>query len=89
VGKLHELWPSTFDGGRFEWKRRRLQTGVKPPQACLRKPRKTCFSPSYLWMLRDILTFNARTVEDYAAGRLAGLSPRARISSVANSRHGC
>src|SRR3979490_1765645 len=31
-------------------------------------------SPSYFWMLRDILTFNHQSVEDYAAGKLAGLS---------------
>jgi predicted NAD/FAD-binding protein len=31
-------------------------------------------SPSYLWMLRDILTFNQQSVEDYAAGKLAGLT---------------
>jgi predicted NAD/FAD-binding protein len=32
------------------------------------------FSPSYLWMLRDILTFNTQSVQDHAAGRLAGLT---------------
>src|ERR1700733_3076571 len=31
-------------------------------------------SPSYLRMLRDILAFNAQSVEDYASGRLAGLT---------------
>src|ERR1700712_1366913 len=32
------------------------------------------FSPSYLWMLRDILTFNTKSVEDYSAGKLTGLT---------------
>ncbi len=27
-------------------------------------------SPSYLWMLRDILTFNTQSVKDYQAGEL-------------------
>jgi hypothetical protein len=31
-------------------------------------------SPSYLWMLRDILTFNQQSVADYKAGRLAGIT---------------
>ncbi|KRR03013.1 hypothetical protein CQ10_18545 [Bradyrhizobium valentinum] len=31
-------------------------------------------SPTYLWMLRDILTFNQQSIEDYAAVKLAGLT---------------
>jgi uncharacterized protein len=62
----------TADAGRFEWKGggnnwREIAAGLfAQPQNLL--------SPSYLRMLRDILVFNARSVEDYAAGRLAGLS---------------
>jgi hypothetical protein len=62
----------TADGGRFEWKGggshwRQTAGGL------FAQPRNL-LSPSYLRMLRDIPTFNARSVEDYAAGRLARLS---------------
>ncbi len=62
----------TTDSGRFEWKgggNSWWQTAA----GLFAQPRNL-FSPSYLWMLRDILTFNRLSVEDYAAGRLAGLS---------------
>jgi predicted NAD/FAD-binding protein len=55
----------TADGGRFEWKgggSNWRQTG-----AGLFAQPLNLLSPSYLWMLRDILTFNTRSVEDYAA----------------------
>jgi uncharacterized protein len=60
------------DAGRFEWKGggenwRQIMAGL------FAQPRNL-LSPSYLWMLRDILIFNRESVEDYAAGRLAGLS---------------
>jgi predicted NAD/FAD-binding protein len=60
------------DAGRFEWKGgganwRETATGL------FAQPRNL-LSPSYLRMLRDILTFNARSVEDHAAGRLGGLT---------------
>ena len=35
---------------------------------------RNLLSPSYLWMLRDIRLFNQQSVENYAAGKLAGLS---------------
>jgi hypothetical protein len=62
----------TADGGRFEWKGGgdgwwETATGL------FAQPRNL-LAPSYLWMLRDILTFNRQSIEDYAAGRLAGLS---------------
>jgi uncharacterized protein len=62
----------TADAGRFEWKGggdnwRQTTAGL------FAQPRNL-FSPSYLRMLRDILTFNRKSVEDYAAGRLKGLS---------------
>jgi uncharacterized protein len=60
------------DAGRFEWKGgggnwRETAAGL------FAQPRNL-LSPSYLRMLRDILSFNSKSVEDLAAGRLAGLS---------------
>jgi len=62
----------TADGGRFEWKgggdnwwRTALGLFAQP---------RNLLSPSYLRMLRDILTFGRQSVEDYDAGRLTGLS---------------
>jgi predicted NAD/FAD-binding protein len=62
----------TADAGRFEWKGggndwRETARGL------FAQPRNL-LSPSYLRMLRDILTFNAQSVEDHAAGRLAGIT---------------
>ncbi|MGA2287439.1 NAD(P)/FAD-dependent oxidoreductase [Bradyrhizobium sp.] len=62
----------TADAGRFEWKGggnnwRETAQGLFAQPANL-------LSPSYLWMLRDILTFNRQSSEDLAAGRLAGLT---------------
>jgi uncharacterized protein len=60
------------DAGRFEWKgggaNWRETAGGLFAQA------RNLLSPSYLWMLRDILKFNAQSVEDYASGQLAGLT---------------
>ena len=58
----------TADTGRFEWKgggNNWLETAIG-----LFAQRRNLLSPSYLWMLRDILTFNQQSVEDYAAGKL-------------------
>ena len=68
----HMSFAVTADNGRFEWKGggdnwRQMATGLFAQPANL-------LSPSYLRMLRDILTFNRESVEDYAAGRLKGLS---------------
>jgi predicted NAD/FAD-binding protein len=62
----------TADAGRFEWKGcggnwRETAKGL------FAQPRNL-LSPSYLRMLRDILTFNTKSVEDYSAGRLKGLT---------------
>src|ERR1700709_842324 len=62
----------TADAGRFEWKGgggnwRETAEGLFAQPSNL-------FSPSYLWMLRDILTFNTKSVEDYSAGKLNGLT---------------
>jgi uncharacterized protein len=62
----------TADQGSFEWKGggdNWLDTAKG-----LFAQRTNLLSPSYLWMLRDILTFNQQGVEDYKAGRLAGLT---------------
>jgi uncharacterized protein len=62
----------TADGGRFEWKGggdNWFETAKG-----LFAQRRNLLSTSYLWMLRDILTFNNQSVEDYKAGRLAGLT---------------
>jgi predicted NAD/FAD-binding protein len=64
----------TADAGRFEWKGggntwRETARG-------LFAQRRNLLSPSYLWMLRDILTFNTRSTEDHTAGKLAGLTLR-------------
>jgi len=62
----------TADGGRFEWKGG--GNNWRETAAGLFAQARNLLSPSYLRMLRDILTFNTRSVEDHAAGRLAGLS---------------
>jgi predicted NAD/FAD-binding protein len=64
----------TADGGRFEWKGGG-SSWRETAQGLFAQPRNL-LSPSYLWMLRDNLTFNAQSVEDQAAGRLAGVSLR-------------
>jgi len=68
----HMSFAVTADNGRFEWKGggdnwRQMAAGL------FAQPRNL-LSPSYLRMLRGILTFNRESVEDYAAGRLKGLS---------------
>ena len=62
----------TADAGRFEWKGGG-NTWRDTAEGLFAQP-KNLLSPSYLWMLRDILTFNTQSTEDYAAGTLAGLT---------------
>lgn len=62
----------TAEGGRFEWKGGG-HTWWSTAKGLFAQP-KNLFSLSYLWMLCDILTFNTKSVEDYNAGTLAGLS---------------
>jgi predicted NAD/FAD-binding protein len=62
----------TADAGRFEWKGGGNTWG-DTAKGLFAQP-QNLLSPSYLWMLRDILTFNTKSMEDHAAGRLAGLS---------------
>jgi predicted NAD/FAD-binding protein len=60
------------DGGRFEWRgggNDWWQTG-----AGLFAQPSNLFSPSYLNMLREILTFGRQAVADHEAGRLTGLT---------------
>jgi predicted NAD/FAD-binding protein len=64
----------TADAGRFEWKGGGA-TWCDTAQGLFAQP-KNLLSPSYLWMLRDILTFNTQSIEDYGAGKLAGLTLR-------------
>ena len=60
------------DAGRFEW--RGGGNNWRPTALGLFAQARNLLSPSYLRMLRDILTFNAQSVEDLASGRLAGLT---------------
>jgi predicted NAD/FAD-binding protein len=62
----------TADAGRFEWKGGGNGWG-ETARGLFAQPRNL-LSPSYLWMLRDILTFNNKSTADYKAGRLTGLS---------------
>ena len=62
----------TADAGRFEWKGGG-NNWRETAQGLFAQPRNL-LSPSYLWMLRDILTFNTQSVADHAAGKLAGLT---------------
>ena len=60
------------DAGRFEWKGGG-NNWRETAQGLFAQPRNL-LSPSYLRMLRDILVFNRQSIEDRAAGRLAGLT---------------
>ncbi len=62
----------TADAGRFEWKGGG-DTWPETARGLFAQPRNL-LSPSYLWMLRDILVFNETSVKDHADGTLTGLS---------------
>lgn len=62
----------TADGGKFEWKGGG-DTWAETARGLFAQP-KNLFSPSYLRMLRDILTFNEQSIRDRDAGLLAGKS---------------
>jgi predicted NAD/FAD-binding protein len=62
----------TADNGRFEWKGGG-DTWPETAKGLFAQP-SNLLSPSYLWMLRDILTFNDASVKDHADGTLSGLS---------------
>jgi len=52
----------TADGGNFEWKGGG-DSWFETAKGLFAQPRNL-LSTSYLWMLRDILTFNQQSVED-------------------------
>lgn len=62
----------TAERGRFEWKGGG-NNWFETAKGLFAQPRNL-LSPSYLWMLRDILKFNQQSTADYAAGKLAGLT---------------
>jgi len=62
----------TADGGEFEWKGGG-DNWIQTAMGLFAQP-KNLLSKSYLWMLRDILTFNQQSVADYKAGKLTGLT---------------
>jgi len=62
----------TADAGRFEWKGGG-GNWAETARGLFAQPRNL-LSPSYLRMLRDILTFNVQSVEDHSAGRLKDLT---------------
>jgi predicted NAD/FAD-binding protein len=62
----------TADAGRFEWKGGG-NGWLETAKGLFAQP-SNMMSSSYLWMLRDILTFNTQSVADFKAGRLAGLT---------------
>src|SRR5262245_43051432 len=60
------------DGGRFEWCGRGRTFGEILDGVFAQRSNLT--SLSFLWMLREMARFNRISVEDRAAGRLAGLT---------------
>jgi uncharacterized protein len=62
----------TADNGRFEWKGGG-DNWIDTAKGLFAQP-KNILSKSYLWMLRDILTFNQQSVADHKAGKLKGLT---------------
>jgi predicted NAD/FAD-binding protein len=62
----------TADAGRFEWKGGG-NSWAETARGLFAQP-KNLFSPSYLRMLRDILTFNEQSVKDHASGALGSLT---------------
>jgi predicted NAD/FAD-binding protein len=60
------------DAGRFEWKGGGGNWG-ETARGLFAQPRNL-LSPSYLRMLRDILTFSDQSVADHSTGRLKGLT---------------
>ena len=62
----------TADAGQFEWKGGD-DNWIETAKGLFAQP-KNLLSTSYLWMLRDILTFNQQSIADYKAGKLAHLT---------------
>jgi predicted NAD/FAD-binding protein len=72
VGTGISSFAVTADTGRFEWKGGG-NNWFETARGLFAQP-GNMLSPSYLWMLRDIITFNQQCTEDSAAGKLAGLT---------------
>jgi predicted NAD/FAD-binding protein len=74
VDTLHSCmsFAVSADAGRFEWKGCG-GSWLETARGLFAQPRNL-LSPSYLRMLRDILTFNEKSVQDLAAGRLKELT---------------
>jgi predicted NAD/FAD-binding protein len=62
----------TADAGRFEWKGGGSNWAETARGLFAQK--RNVLSPSYLRMLRDILTFNEQSVKDHASGALSTMS---------------
>jgi uncharacterized protein len=62
----------TADAGQFEWKGGG-DNWIETAKGLFAQPRNL-LSTSYLWMLRDIVSFNQQSIADHKAGRLAGLT---------------
>ncbi|RST86638.1 FAD-dependent oxidoreductase [Aquibium carbonis] len=56
----------SLDGGRREWSGQTYRS--------IFAQRRNMFSPSFLWMLREILRFNRQCIQDREAGLLGGVS---------------
>jgi hypothetical protein len=56
----------SLDGGRREWSGRTYRS--------IFAQRRNMFSPSFLWMLREILRFNRQCISDREAGLLGGVT---------------
>ncbi|QDZ02812.1 NAD(P)-binding protein [Nitratireductor mangrovi] len=70
LGVVTQESPMSFslslDGGRLEWSGQTYRT--------IFAQKRNFFSPSFLWMLREILRFNRQCVADREAGLLAGVT---------------
>src|SRR5471032_422646 len=69
----------TADAGRFEWKGGG-NNWHDTAKGLFAQP-SNLLSPSYIAMLRDILTFNTQSIADYETGKLAGLTLAKYFSS--------
>ncbi len=56
----------SLDGGKLEWSGQTYRS--------IFAQKRNVFSPSFLWMLREILRFNRQCVADREAGQLGGMT---------------
>ncbi|WP_245310681.1 hypothetical protein [Bradyrhizobium valentinum] len=66
--------PGGSDGNQWQCRGLGLDETLSGHRLRPRAQPRNLLSPTYLWMLRDILTFNQQSIEDYAAVKLAGLT---------------